>query len=318
MFIVIVAAVLTACGAHSARVERPAAVDSALSTTVVRVQTRENGKLVVRRVALDDYVTATILSEVAPPSADPRVLERMYEVQAIISRSYALAVRGRHARDGFDFCSTTHCQLYEPARLRTSRWSSLAQQAVTHTNGQLLWFASAPARALFHADCGGHTSDATSVWGGPSPAYLAAERDGGPARAAHVEWTFETRLSELRQALNRDPRTAIGKNLERVEISARDSAGRAEQITLRGSRTLTVRGDVFREAVTRALGTKTVRSTLFSIKKSGDRVVFTGRGFGHGVGLCQAGALARLRAGDSVQNVLEFYFPGTQVGQTSR
>jgi len=56
-----------------------------------------------------------------------------------------------------------------------------------------------------------------------------------------------------------------------------------------------------------------VRSTLFTIRESGDRLVFTGRGFDHGVGLCQAAAFARLKAGDSAADVLMFYFPGTQV-----
>jgi stage II sporulation protein D len=74
-----------------------------------------------------------------------------------------------------------------------------------------------------------------------------------------------------------------------------------------------IRGEVFREVATRALGVKSLRSTLFNVKKSGDRFLFSGKGFGHGVGLCQAGALARLKAGDSPEDVLEHYFPGTSL-----
>jgi stage II sporulation protein D len=113
--------------------------------------------------------------------------------------------------------------------------------------------------------------------------------------------------------LNADARTAVGARLDRVEIAGRDAAGRAEQIVLRGTRAFVVRGEVFRAAVTRALGVKSVRSTLFSVKKTGDRFVFSGKGFGHGVGLCQAGAMARLRAGASPEEVLRFYFPGTSL-----
>ena len=74
-----------------------------------------------------------------------------------------------------------------------------------------------------------------------------------------------------------------------------------------------MRGEVFRDVLTRALGVKTLRSTLFSLKKSRDVFVFSGKGFGHGVGLCQTGALARLRAGASPDQVLAHYFPGTSL-----
>jgi stage II sporulation protein D (peptidoglycan lytic transglycosylase) len=302
---------LAACGASPARVELPDEVQS--RPAGITVQVRANGTRVVRDVPVEDYVLATILSEVDPPSADQRVLERMYEVQAIISRTYAVAYRGRHAREGFDLCSTTHCQLYEPARVRTSRWAALAREAAARTRGQLLWFSDGPAHTLFHADCGGHTSNATTVWGGRSLAYLAGLRDDGPASNAHAQWTFDVLLSSLRDALNRDPRTVVGRTLADVEIESRDSAGRAEQLTLRGSRPVTVRGEVFREVVTRALGVETLKSTLFSLRRTRDHVVFTGRGFGHGVGLCQVGALARLKAGMSPDAVLRFYFPGTQI-----
>jgi stage II sporulation protein D len=166
---------------------------------------------------------------------------------------------------------------------------------------------------VFHADCGGHTSAASAVWGGSAPAYLAGQEDNGPAGSAHSEWTFETRIDALRAALNADPRTAVGEKLENVEIAGRDDAGRAEKIVLRGSHTFVVRGEVFREVVTRRFGPRTLKSTLFSVKKAHGVFSFSGRGYGHGVGLCQAGALARLRAGESPEEVLAHYFPGTSL-----
>jgi stage II sporulation protein D len=275
------------------------------------VQVREGGRLVVRTVPIEEYVAVTALSEVHPDVSDQAIAERVFEVQAVIARTYAVSNRGRHAAEGFDLCSTTHCQLYEPARLTSSRWAGAVREAVARTAGELLWFGQAPARALFHADCGGHTSDAAAVWGGAAPAYLAGAADEGPARAAHSQWTFETTSTALRRALDTDPRTAVGARLDRLDVSGRDAAGRAELITLRGSRTFVVRGEVFRDVVTRALGPKSIRSTLFTVKKTQAGYAFAGKGFGHGVGLCQAGALARLRAGASVKNVLAHYYPGT-------
>jgi stage II sporulation protein D len=280
---------------------------------VLRVQVREGKDLVVRDVPLDEYAAAAALSEVHPDGNDADAAQRVFEVQAIVARTYAMANRGRHAKDGFDLCSTTHCQLFEPSRLTTSRWAAAARDAVARTSGQLLWFADAPARVVFHADCGGHTSNASAVWGGACPAYLAGAEDKGPAESAHTDWTFDATPAALRRALNADPRTAIGATLDRVDVAGRDGAGRAELITLRGSRALVVRGEVFRDVVTRALGVKSIRSTLFTVKKTREGFSFSGKGYGHGVGLCQAGAIARLKAGASVGDVLAHYFPGTTI-----
>lgn len=301
------------CATGPGRVMLPSGkVTSALPRTI-RVQVREGTARVVREVGLEDYVATTALSEVHPGNGDERVAARVFEVQAVIARTYAVSNRGRHEKDGFDLCATTHCQLYEPARLKTSRWAAVVGAAVERTAGELLWFAGGPARAVFHADCGGHTSSATAVWGGFGPVYLSAATDNGPAESAHAGWTFEARAAALHAALNADPRTAVGATLDSVEIAGRDEAGRAELIVLRGSRTFVVRGEVFREVVTRALGIRTLRSTLFSVKTSRGAFVFSGKGFGHGVGLCQSGALARLKAGASPDQVLAHYFPGTSL-----
>jgi stage II sporulation protein D len=301
-----------ACGNVPGRVMLPGSIARGTSASV-RVQVREGSALVIREVPLERYVVAAALSEVHPAPGEDALAERIYEVQSVIARSYAAANRGRHAKDGFDLCATSHCQLYEPARLTSSRWAAVAREAARRTAGEVLWFADAPARAVFHADCGGHTSNAAAVWGGVAPAYLAARRDGIDPAAAHASWTYEVRAADLRAALTVDVRTAVGATLDRVEVAGRDSAGRAEQIVLRGTQTFVVRGEVFREIVTRRLGARTLRSTLFSVTKSGGAFVFSGKGFGHGVGLCQAGAIARLRAGASPEQVLSFYFPGTSL-----
>lgn len=301
-----------ACVPGPGHVTLPGSVTRGTPSTL-RVQVREGTAVVVRDVPVERYVVGAALSEVHPNPGEDALAERVYEVQSVIARSYATANRGRHAKDGFDLCSTTHCQVYEPARLKTSRWAPVALAAARRTEGEVLWFADAPVRAVFHADCGGHTSNAAAVWGGVAPAYLAARRDAIEAPSAHASWTYDVSADALRAALNADPRTAVGVKLDRVEVAGRDAAGRAEQIVLRGTQTFVVRGEVFRDVLTRRLGARTLRSTLFSVTKSRTGFSFAGKGFGHGVGLCQAGAIARLRAGESPEQVLAFYFPGTSL-----
>ena len=281
----------------------------------VRVKAVERGTDIVRDVPLEDYVEATILSEFAPAVEDLALVEKMLEVQAVISRTYALSHLGRHARDGYDLCPTTHCQLYEPGRLRTSKWASAADEAVRRTAHMILWYGDAPIEALFHADCGGRTSSASDVWGGANPPYLRAQRDDGVSDDAHVTWRFTASSSSLLRALNLDPRTRVGKRLQSISVLNRDPAGRAQRLKLTGGSDAVVRGEDLREVLARTFGPKAIRSTWFdvSVQSKSKEFVFTGRGYGHGVGLCQAGALARLRAGKSLAAVLQYYFPGTQL-----
>jgi len=309
--VALIAAGLAGCSAPASRANLPSAVMS--EPQFVRVKVTEGGKTAVRRVPLEAYVQATIISEFAPPSGDPDVVERMLEVQAVISRTYALAHLSRHARDGYDLCSTTHCQLYQPGRLRTSRWAPAAADAIARTSGQVLWFDGAPASALFHADCGGHTSRSSDVWGGTGQPYLVSLNDDGPAENAHATWQFDATITEVRTALNGDPRTRVGARLDGMTVLDRDEAGRAERVALLAASDRIVRGEDLREVLSRSFGARSIRSTWFVVRRERNVVHFDGRGFGHGVGLCQAGALARVRAGAKLSAVLQRYYPGTRL-----
>ena len=289
----------------------PLPVPAASVPRFVRVKVSANAAPV--RVPLEEYVRGAILSEFAPPSGDPADIERMLEVQAVIARTYAAAHIGRHQRDGYDLCSTTHCQLYQPGRLKTSSWAPLAVEASKQTTSQILWFNAAPASTLFHADCGGHTSAATDIWGGTPRPYLASFADDGAAGNVHVSWRYEVGRDALTKALNADSRTRVGQVLRDITITQRDGAGRATVVVLNGSREPVVRGEELRAVLSLAFGPKAIRSTRLQITRSGQRFIFTGQGYGHGVGLCQTGAYARLKSGARPEQVLARYYPGTRL-----
>lgn len=279
----------------------------------VTVRVTEDGRTAIRRISLEEYVRTAIISEFAPAAGEMPVVQRMLEVQAVISRTYALAHLGRHRRDGYDLCSTTHCQLFEPARLRKSRWAGAGTEAARRTAGMVLWFDRSPASALFHSDCGGHTSAPSAVWGSVHHPYLLSAADDGPAASAHTTWRYELSRDALKRTLNGDIRTAPGRRLDGVVVDQRDAAGRAVRISIRGERRREVAGEVLRDVLTRALGARTIKSTWFDIDQRPASFVFEGRGFGHGVGLCQTGALARITAGATPTAVLARYFPGTRL-----
>lgn len=263
----------------------------------------------VAGVPLEDYVLATVLAEVAPPAEPAAVARRIFEVQAIVARSYATARLGRHRAEGFDLCDTTHCQVYDPARIRTSKLTPIAREAVQQTAGQVLSYANRPAEALFHADCGGATASAEAVWGGRSVPYLLPRQDDLDP-SVHRRWKWSAAAGALRSALAGDTRTDVGRSLSGITVTTRDESGRARQLTLEGDTPRTVRGEDFRTAIVRALGIRTIQSTRMSVTRSGSTYVFEGSGFGHGVGLCQAGAAARARRGETTAQILAAYFTG--------
>jgi stage II sporulation protein D (peptidoglycan lytic transglycosylase) len=284
----------------------------------VQVQVVERGVQTIKSVPLEEYVQATALSEFAPPAGELTTVEQMLEVQAIISRTYAVAHMGRHARDGFDLCSTTHCQLFEPGRVNTSRWASAAAEAIDHTAGVVLSFDGRPAEALFHADCGGHTSTPAAIWGGENRPYLLSRPDsgGGLDRETHAAWEYRAAIDTITHALKADARTQFAGTLTGLDVAGRDAAGRAERVAIasrdrsKGANVSVVRGEELRQVLTREFGARTIRSTLFDVRRDLDSFMFSGRGFGHGVGLCQTGALARLRSGATPAQVLWNYYRG--------
>ena len=307
----VVTTVSASCSAPATRATLPSA--RAPEPGAIRVGVRDGNRVTIRKVPFETYVQATILSEFAPASGDPETVERMLEVQAIIGRTYALSHLNRHASEGFDVCATTHCQLFEPSRLTTSRWAAQAAEAVRRTTATVLWFRNGPADALFHADCGGRTSRADDVWTGVGQPYLVSIEDDGPAASAHATWRYETTEAALIAALNKDTRTRVGATLRGIAVLERDAVGRAERIAIHGSQERIVRGEEFRDALSQSFGARAIKSTWFDIRRTGSAYVFDGRGFGHGVGLCQAGALARIRSGAKLPAVLQQYFPGTRL-----
>lgn len=267
-------------------------------------------------VPFEDYVLGSALSEVSPVGESIDTAARVFEVQAVLARTYAAASLWRHRAEGFNLCDTTHCQVYQPGRIQTSRFTALAREAVTRTRGQILMYAGAPAEALFHADCGGHTADASDVWGNQSPPYLLGAADEVPT-LTHRDWQLNVPTAQLERALNAAPESQIGRRLTSITVMDRDSSGRATRLELRGDRTVTLRGERFRAILNRVAGDRAIRSTKFTVSRSSSAFTFDGSGWGHGVGLCQIGAAARARRGDSLQTILTIYFPGARLARTS-
>ena len=239
---------------------------------------------------LRDYIRGSVPAEMPLAEPDDAVADRLARLQAILARTYALANRGRHASEGFDLCSTTHCQVYIPPERQPDAVARLVAAAVDQTRGLIVTDGNGPIQALFHADCGGHTSSATDVWGGPAPGYLGGVRDGICLTSPRDDWHLALDIDHLRRILNTTLDTAVGQRLDQITVVSRDPAGRATRVGVTGEKHRMVRGERLRAVISGQLGPRAFRSTLFVVDQQDDRVVFSGQGFGHGVGLCQTGA----------------------------
>jgi stage II sporulation protein D len=259
---------------------------------------------VTQELALEDYVLGVMRAEGSMES-EPEALKAL----AITIRSYALRNHGRHAKDGYDFCSTTHCQRFalgnsSPAMIDAVR--STAAQVLTDERGQLV-------DVYFGASCGGETANIGTLWGMTPPEYLRGVRDEYCLSGPHATWTDVISRANLLRALQSDARTDVGTRVDQVIVSKRDATDRAEFITLEGEQRKSVRGWDFKIIVGRVLGWNVLKSSRFEVSRSGSNFIFRGSGFGHGLGLCQEGAHVMAQRGVSFQRILEKYFPGTRV-----
>ncbi|HYU99945.1 MAG TPA: SpoIID/LytB domain-containing protein [Pyrinomonadaceae bacterium] len=272
---------------------------------------REN---VTRTVPFEDYVRGVVAAE-GSMETEPDALKAL----AIAVRTYALKNLGRHARDGYDFCNSTHCERYRSVDLESGGYvSPLILEAVEATQGEILRDQNNElADSYFSASCGGATANMTTLWGGSSPPYLRGVRDEYCESEAHASWTDTISQTQLLKALQTDPRTNVGERLLNVSVLRTDASGRAELIALEGNRRVTIKGWDFKIIVGRALGWNLLKSSHFEITRSGSNFIFRGRGFGHGLGLCQEGAHVMAERGANYRQILTKYFPSTHVANSA-
>ena len=243
-------------------------------------------------VPLELYVARVLAGE-----AEPRAADGAQRALAIVVRTFALVNAGRHAREGFDLCDSTHCQVPRAATAATRR-------AALATAGQILTRNGKPAEVFYSASCGGHSESADQVWPGADYPYMPSAPD--EVHAEDMPWTTVLTLQEIQRTL---AAIGFGGQLSAVSVADRNISGRATQLRLTGLRPDVIAGDRFRVA----LGAARIRSTAFTIEPAGNAVRFTGRGYGHGVGMCVIGAGRRASRGDSVETILTKYFPGLDV-----
>jgi stage II sporulation protein D len=278
-------------------------VNSPRDTTLVSV--RQVSENVTQRMPLEHYIERVVATE-GSVEDQPEALKAL----AIAARTFALKNLKRHADEGYDFCSTTHCQRFEAMEIRPA-----VAAASDATDGVILRDERGEiADSYFGASCGGMTANVQTLWGASPAKYLEGVRDDYCETEAHSRWIDTIETDRMLKALRSDPRTNVGETIRDLSVAKYDQTGRAELIAITGDQKRTVNGWEFKLIVGRALGWNLLKSSRFTISRSGSAFVFHGSGFGHGLGLCQEGAHVMAQRGFTYRQILTKYFPGTSVG----
>jgi stage II sporulation protein D (peptidoglycan lytic transglycosylase) len=267
---------------------------------------RPEGIRVLLTLPSEDYVAAALNGEAAPDEP-PASLRAM----AIAMRTFALEHANRHSAEGFGLCDSTHCQALLLRKPRPE-----IEQAVRETAGETLWFQNQRAHIYYTQHCGGMSETAGAVWPAEQATYLAAHKDNYCLRRGNAEWQTRIPLTQLSEIFRKQGwRTP--SPIASIRVARRTASGRAQLLAVTGNGApAQLSASSFRFAVDRALGWNQMRSDWYDLKSSANSLEINGRGYGHGVGLCQAGAYQMAAEGQSETDILRFYFPGTTAGIT--
>lgn len=287
------------------------------------VSAAEGRVLVVNRLRLDDYLKGVVPLEIGTAAAGDAAA---VEAQAVAARSYAVMHLSAPSRS-YDMVATVQDQVYGGASAETP----VGNQGVEATAGLVLLYNGRVVNAPYHSTCGGSTAEPQDVWRTAGEPYLQRVSDQIPGTdrfycdgAPKFRWTRTLTGEQLRQSVTRYVRALPGGSagvgaVRAVTVTDVTPARRVATLTVDTDRGQWVlRGDEMRAALRLPSG-ELLYSTYFSVDaalgSSGvESLTLYGGGNGHGVGMCQAGAIGRARAGQDFRTILSTYYPGTTVG----
>jgi stage II sporulation protein D len=253
----------------------------------------ENLRL-INRVDLEKYIAGVVEAE----SGKEKPVE-FYKVQAIISRTYALSNRRRFAASGFNLSDETDSQVYHGK----CRWEPIILEAVQATAGKVLVDSEMRLiTAAFHSNSGGETIGSESVWSGPLP-YLSPRKDEFSRNGDHYRWV---------KMIHRDD--WLNYLRDSFDIDLNDRKLVAAFVKFDQDRRKQFLGDPkYGIPLTKIRKDMSLNSTFFELRPKGDSIRIDGKGFGHGAGLSQEGAMRMAALGFSYPDILHFYYDDVHI-----
>ncbi|MBM4403681.1 MAG: SpoIID/LytB domain-containing protein, partial [Candidatus Cloacimonetes bacterium] len=294
----------------------------------------DNRLIINHYLSLEDYVAGVIQHEIGGGAP----LEAL-KVQSVATRTHAISMLlyNRHRDDGFDLCNTTHCQVYKGVYLQNAN----VLEAVKATRNIVMNHGNRVADAVYHSICGGKTDVSNVIWRGSPVDYLQGvtcmeeaedydlNSEAGvrqwinlrlepPGMASWEKKNMNWSRSVSRRALQQNSGVS---NITSIVINRRGVSGRIVSLTINGSSSKTY---ISEWQIRQTFGN--LPSSLFYIVgnftsngngavviRPGTYITMRGRGYGHGVGMCQVGTLNKAREGWLWEDILHFYYPGVEL-----
>lgn len=267
----------------------------------------------VEQVNIDDYLCNVVSAEM-PADYEIEALK----AQAVVARTYTIYKINNKKHENADICDdSTCCQAWVDKETRFSRWEESKresnwekiQKCVQETQGQIITYQNQPINAFFHANSGGKTELPVNVWGGTGLPYLQVAETAGEEGYKQYESEVELTQDELIEKLKTkySDISIDFSNQEDLKILEYTDSGRVKTVKfgnheISGVETRTLLG---------------LKSTNFEISKENDKIKFTVKGYGHGVGMSQTGADAMAKQGKNYKEIINHFYSGVEIKEVN-
>jgi len=249
-----------------------------------------NGLLLINECDKDDYIAGVVRAE-GGPGKHPEYARTL----ALITRTYTERYISRHLSDGYNLCDGTHCQVYTGLTGDTmiiNAVKATSDMVITTPDSILI-------NSAFHSNCGGETSPSDFVWLTSLP-YLSKVRDPFCTSSRNAVWEKKLSMEEWTGALKKYGYEGPVNNPSVFVFN-------------QPSRVMNYTAGNFSVPFNLLRTTLGLRSSWFSVSADGDSLLLRGRGYGHGIGLCQEGALAMALKGYRYRDIISFYYQGVVI-----
>lgn len=253
-----------------------------------------NGLQFINSIPFEKYVEGVVASE----TGKDWEIEAL-KAQAVISRTYAIFHKLINGEKEFHLTSGVLHQVYN-----NENKDPLVTRAVNETNSEILTYNGSPIESFFHSVCYGMTEVPEEVWGTKRP-YLKPVECNGKKTTPYETWQISLTFEEMGQAIDI-------MEIKDIKISSYTSTGRVKTLSITAGIDQAVT-EIKATELRRLLGYKKLPSTQFLLSKESSMVTFDGKGWGHGVGLSQWGALEMAKEGKDYRYILSHYYPGTVI-----
>lgn len=251
------------------------------------------GKIeIINQVEMDNYLAGVVETE-----GGSKAEIEFYKAHAVISRTYTFANLEKHTFEGFNLCDGVHCQAYKGKSTKNKKiieaTYSTHDLVIVDTLKQYI-------QAAFHSNCGGITENSENVWVG-AKSYLTSVNDSFCLQKRNAKWTMEIPADDWKKYLERFgakvPETNYAESFRFIQNQRKNSYDYGGvKLPLKD-----IRSDW------------KFRSSFFSIEPAGTKLIINGRGYGHGVGLCQEGSMRMAELGYNFNQIIKKYYKNVEI-----